>query len=89
MEWKLLKVEKIEGLVTVVIDNPPINLITLDLYRELSQFVEEMIDEKEVSVILFKSANPDFFVAHFDVSAILQFPRDGEVRPDPELNAFH
>ena len=59
---------------TVVIDNPPINLITLDLYRELSQFVEKMIDEKDVLVILFKSANPDFFVAHFDVSAILQFP---------------
>ena len=71
MEWKLLKVEKIGGLVTVVIDNPPINLITLDLYRELSQFVEKMIDEKDVSVILFKSANPDFFFAHFDVSAIL------------------
>ena len=33
MEWKLLKVEKIEGLVTVVIDNPPINLITLDLLQ--------------------------------------------------------
>ena len=46
MEWKLLKVEKREGLVTVVIDNPPINLITLDLYKELSQFVEKMIDEK-------------------------------------------
>ena len=60
MEWKLLKVEKIGGLVTVVIDNPPINLITLDLYRALSQFVEKMIDEKDVSVILFKSANPDF-----------------------------
>ena len=53
MQWKLLKVEKREGLVTVVIDNPPINLITLDLYRELSQFVEKMIDEKDVSVILF------------------------------------
>ena len=37
MEWKLLKVEKREGVVTVVIDNPPINLITLDLFRELSQ----------------------------------------------------
>ena len=76
MEWKLLKVEKRESLVTVVIDNPPINLITLDLYKELSQFVEKMSNEKEVSVILFKSANPDFFIAHFDVSAILQFPRE-------------
>ena len=89
MEWKLLKVEKRESLVTVVINNPPINLITLALYRELSQFVEKMSNEKEVSVILFKSANPDFFISHFDVSAILQFPRDGEARPDPELNAFH
>ena len=89
MEWKLLKVEKREGLVTVVINNPPINLITLDLYRELSQFVEKMADEKGVSVILFKSANPDFFIAHFDVSEILKFPLEGEVRPHPELNAFH
>ena len=74
---EVIEGRKDRGLVTVVIDNPPINLITLDLYEELSQFVEEMNDEKEVSVILFKSANPNFFVAHFDVSAILQFPKDG------------
>ena len=60
MEWKLLKVEKREGLVTVVIDNPPINLITLDLYKELSQFVEKMSNEKEVSVFFLKAPTQIF-----------------------------
>ena len=39
--------------------------------------------------MVFKSAHPDFFLAHFDVEAILQFPTDGDAERSIELNPFH
>ena len=32
---------------------------------------EELSADQELSVVVFKSADPDFFIAHFDVEAIL------------------
>jgi len=42
-----------------------------------------------LSVVVFKSANPDFFLAHFDVEAILQFPTEGDAERSSEPNPFH
>jgi enoyl-CoA hydratase/carnithine racemase len=36
----------------------------------------EVETDQDCLVFILKSANPDFFLAHFDVSAILQFPTD-------------
>ena len=38
---EVIEGRKDRGLVTVVIDNPPINLITLDLYRELLSLLKK------------------------------------------------
>ena len=40
-------------------------------------------------MVVFKSADPDFFIAHFDVEAILQFPIDKDAEKDQELSEFH
>ena len=40
-------------------------------------------------MVVFKSADPDFFIAHYDVSNILEFPTDGEAERSLELNDFH
>jgi len=36
-----------------------------------------------------KSADPDFFIAHFDVQALLDMPVEGEAARDSALNEFH
>lgn len=36
-----------------------------------------------------RSLNPDFFIAHFDVSAILEFPIDTPARHEDYANAFY
>ena len=77
------------ALATVTIDNTPINVITLPLYAELMQLVESLQKEPDLSVVVFKSAHPDFFLAHFDVEAILQFPTDGDAERSIEPNPFH
>ena len=88
-DFQLLAVEETSRVVTVTIDNPPINIITLALYAELTQLVEELQRDPDLSVVVFKSANPDFFLAHFDVEAILQFPTEGDAERSSEPNPFH
>lgn len=88
-DFQLLAVEVTSRVAIVTIDNPPINIITLALYAELTQLVEELQRDPELSVVVFKSANPDFFLAHFDVEAILQFPTEGDAERSSEPNPFH
>jgi enoyl-CoA hydratase/carnithine racemase len=80
----------IEGRVaTVTIDNPPINLITIPLYLELVALSQELAADPALSVVVMKSADPEFFLAHFDVTAILGFPTDGEPQKSDTLNDYH
>jgi enoyl-CoA hydratase/carnithine racemase len=88
-DFEFLTVATAGRVATVTIDNPPINVITLPLYAELMQLVQELQREPDLSVVVFKSAHPDFFLAHFDVEAILQFPIDGDAERSAEPNPFH
>ena len=74
---------------TVTIDNPPINIITPPLYAELARLAGELKADPDLTVVVLKSANPDFFLAHFDVEEILKFPTDTEAERDAELNPYH
>ncbi|MCH1489569.1 MAG: enoyl-CoA hydratase/isomerase family protein [Ilumatobacteraceae bacterium] len=77
-----------DGVATVLIDNPPINLMTSGLFRSLAKVSVDLSKDDDVRVVVFRSANPEFFIAHFDVAAILEFPTDGEAVEEPELGGF-
>lgn len=82
-----LKVEVDNGVARVVFDHPPINLFTIDLFVETAGVIERLASDDQVRVVVLSSAVPDFFIAHFDVEAILSFPVH---RPPPtELNLYH
>jgi len=88
--YNRIRVAREGRIVTAVVDNPPINLITLELYGELARLSEELAADQEALVFVLKSANPDFFLAHFDVSAILSFPTDTPATRDGlGENAYH
>lgn len=87
--YELLDVEVDDGVAVAVVDNPPINLITLELYAELGRFAEEVAADDAVRVVVLRSADPDFFLAHFDVEAILEFPTHTEPRRIERLNPYH
>ncbi len=88
--YSRLKISRDGGRLTALVDNPPINLMTLELYSELSRLSLELEADPEVMVFVLKSANPDFFIAHFDVAAILGFPIDQPAaREAAGQNAFH
>ncbi len=70
-DYQLLNVT-IEGRIAwVTVDAPPINVITLPLYAELAALSKELEADPGLTVVVLKSADPDFFLAHFDVGAIL------------------
>ena len=53
----------------VTLDNPPINLVDPLMIVELHRLLTEIEQDKQVAVVVLDSANPDYFIAHFDVAA--------------------
>jgi enoyl-CoA hydratase/carnithine racemase len=88
-DYELLGVNISGRIATVTINNPPINIITPALYQELVGLVAELKDDDSLTVIVFKSVDPDFFIAHYDVSNILKFPTEGDAERNLELSDFH
>ncbi|MEO5901798.1 MAG: enoyl-CoA hydratase/isomerase family protein [Ilumatobacteraceae bacterium] len=80
-------VANVGGVATVTIDNGPVNLFDLQLYQGLAALSHELAADDDVRVVVLRSANPDFFIAHFDVGLILTFP--GDSPPPTELSPFH
>lgn len=87
-DYKLLHIDVLDGIATAIVDAPPINLMTLSLFAEIARFGAEVGDDEAVRVVVLKSANPEFFIAHFDVAAILDFTIEEEPVRTP-TNAFH
>lgn len=77
-----------DGVSTIVVDHPPINLMTTSVFRELAETIHQLADDDAVRVVVLRSANPEWFIAHFDVAAILKFPTEQGPVPT-ELTAFH
>lgn len=74
------------GVLFVTFDNPPINLLDLPMMLELDRLGWEIAADDSVRVVVFDSANPDFFIAHVDVGVILELPT--EVPPKADSLAF-
>jgi enoyl-CoA hydratase/carnithine racemase len=88
-DYKLIRIAREGRIVTATVDNPPINIVTMDLFAELARLAIELEADREALVFVLKSADPDFFLAHFDVGAILEFPTDEPAARDAGPNAWH
>jgi enoyl-CoA hydratase/carnithine racemase len=49
-------------------DNPPLNLLDPDVTYELQDLIDQMETANELKVIVFDSANPDFYIGHVDIT---------------------
>ena len=88
-EYSLLRVRQDGGVLVAAIDNPPLNVMTLELYQELVAFSAEVAADDSVRVVVLESRDPMFFVAHFDVEVLLGLDVAAPARRAPDLNAFH
>lgn len=65
-----LMISKEAGVATVLIKNPPVNILTIDLINEINAFVLSLKDDRETKVVVFKSFHDTFFIAHLDLNVI-------------------
>jgi enoyl-CoA hydratase/carnithine racemase len=86
--FETLVVEEAGGICTVTIDNPPLNIFEWQLMRDLEVLSRELEESPDVRVVVFQSANDEFFIAHADVNLILLLPEEAPPRSD-QLGFFH
>ena len=66
--WTQLSVDRCSpSYCRVTFDHPPINTITATTVAELAELVSLIEQDHDLNVIVFDSANPDFYLAHYDV----------------------
>ncbi|GAB3836294.1 enoyl-CoA hydratase/isomerase family protein [Dactylosporangium cerinum] len=68
--YDTLTVRLKDGVASVCIDNPPINLLDARLIADLDRFNTDVRDDDAVRVVVFGSANPEFFLAHGDMRLV-------------------
>jgi len=59
---------------TITFSNPPINMFVPATIVELGVLMTDLEADPSVKVVVFQSANPDFFVAHLDVAKAAERP---------------
>lgn len=96
MVFETLSVREEGAVLFADIAAPPMNLLGTELVRDLVSLIERAEADASVQVLAFKSADPDFFIAHVDITRIKEYraeatklagdmTRSGTVgrRPDP------
>ena len=74
-ELKRLEVVKVnESYWRVIIGNPPYNNWDPYLFAELNVLMDQMDADKKLKVVVFESANENFFIDHHDVEHRLEVP---------------
>ena len=85
-DYQTLKVRIDCGVAYVTIDHPPINLFDMTLIGEMDALGRTLESDDEIKVVVFDSADPDFFIAHADVELIEMLPTDASEKPsEPSL----
>ena len=59
---------------TITFSNPPINMFLPTTIVELGALMTDLDADPSVKVVVFQSANPDFFIAHLDVAKAAERP---------------
>ncbi len=54
------------GFCRVTFHHPPINTVTATTVAELAELVGLIEQDQDLNVVVFDSANPDFYLAHYD-----------------------
>ena len=66
--WTHFRVDRRSpGYCRVTFDHPPVNTITATTVAELAELVGLIEQDPDLNVVVFDSANPDFYLAHYDV----------------------
>jgi len=81
MVFEKLNVTREDAVLFAAINAPPMNLEGPELIRDLVSLIQQAEADDTVQVIVFKSADPDYFISHVDVTRIKE-NRDAAAKLD-------
>jgi len=61
------------GILLATIAAPPMNLLGPELVRDLVSLIQQTEADDSIHVLVFKSADPDYFISHVDVTRIAEY----------------
>lgn len=67
--YKTLQRQDSDGIAVIQFNNPPINLFDRAMLVDLMTLTKALEADRDTRVVIFRSANPDFFVAHYDLAS--------------------
>ena len=70
-DYKSLAVRRERGVAFVTINHPPMNMLDVPLVDELTTFLDEVQRDDDVRVVVFDSADPDYFLSLYDAQDLL------------------
>jgi len=71
--FETLNVRAESGVLFAEIAAPPMNLLGPELVRDLVALIRRAEADDTVQVLVFKSADPDYFISHVDVTRISEY----------------
>ena len=88
--YRCFRLEVEDGVATLSLAHPPINLLDAALIGELDRVGRELETDPNVRVVVIRSEDPDFFIAHADVELILKLPTpDADAERTEQPSVFH
>jgi enoyl-CoA hydratase/carnithine racemase len=76
--------ERDKGVLSVVIDAPPMNLIGPELVRDLVRLLGALESGEDVRVIVLESADPEYFVPHVDLTKVAEYTAEAAKAGGPD-----
>jgi enoyl-CoA hydratase/carnithine racemase len=76
MNFETLKVDRAGVVLSVAISAPPMNLMGPALVRDLVALIQQAEADDTVQVLVFSSADPDYFISHVDILRISEYRQE-------------
>ena len=80
MVFETVTVHLERSVLFVEIAAPPMNLLGPELVRDLVAFIQRAEADDAFQVVVFKSADPDYFISHVDVTRITEYREEAAKR---------
>jgi enoyl-CoA hydratase/carnithine racemase len=71
--FETLNISAEQGVLFVEIEAPPMNLLGPELVRDLVSLIQHAEADDGIQVLVFKSADPNYFISHVDVTRITEY----------------
>jgi enoyl-CoA hydratase/carnithine racemase len=75
--FETIKTKLDKGVLFATVSNPPCNVMSVQMMLDLTKLGEQTAVDDDVRVIVLQSADPEFFIVHFDANVVLKKPISG------------